>query len=66
MNLKCTRGCHGGGAYRIVYRVYGIGPEINYFSPKYKLGYNLRAWCEFGARDRTEGQIITLTLIKPF
>jgi hypothetical protein len=47
-------------------RVYGIGPEINYFSPKYKLGYNLRAWCEFAARDRTEGQIITMTLVKPF
>jgi hypothetical protein len=47
-------------------RVYALGPEINYFSTHYNLGYNLRAWWEFGARDRTEGQIITLTLIKPF
>jgi hypothetical protein len=47
-------------------RVFAAGPEINYFSPKYKLGYNFRAWWEFGAVDRTQGQIITLTLVKPF
>jgi hypothetical protein len=47
-------------------RVFAAGPEINYFSTRYKLGYNFRAWWEFGARDRTEGEIITLTLVKPF
>jgi hypothetical protein len=47
-------------------RIFGIGPEVQYFSTALKLGYHLRAWWEFAARDRTQGEIITLTLIKPF
>jgi hypothetical protein len=47
-------------------RIFGIGPEINYFSMKHKLGINLRYWWEFGARDRPEGSITTLTLVKAF
>lgn len=47
-------------------RVYGIGPEVQYFSPKLKLGYHFRYWWEFDARNRTEGTIATLTIVKPF
>jgi hypothetical protein len=47
-------------------RVYGIGPEIQYFSTKYKFGYHLRYWWEFDARDRSQGTIATLTIVKPF
>jgi hypothetical protein len=47
-------------------RVYGIGPEIQYFSPKLKLGYHFRYWWEFDARDRSQGTIATLTIVKPF
>ncbi len=45
---------------------FALGPEIQYFSPKYKIGYALRHWWEFGVRDRTQGTITTLTFIKPF
>jgi len=45
--------------------VYGIGPEINYFSTKYKLGYQFRCWWELDAVDRTQGTIATLTFVKP-
>lgn len=47
-------------------RAFAIGPEVNYFSPTLKLGYHLRAWREFGVKDRTQGEIITLTIVKPF
>jgi hypothetical protein len=47
-------------------RVFGIGPEVHYFSPKHNFGYHLRYWWEFGAVDRTQGQILTFTLVKPF
>lgn len=47
-------------------RVYGIGPEVQYFSMKYKLGYHFRYWWEFDARDRSQGTIATLTIVKPF
>jgi hypothetical protein len=47
-------------------RVYGIGPEINYFSPKLNLGYNLRYWWEFEAVDRPQGTIACLTIVKPY
>lgn len=46
-------------------RAFGIGPEIQYFSPKYKFGYHFRFWWEFGTRDRSEGTIATLTFVKP-
>lgn len=47
-------------------RVYGFGPEIQYFFPEQGFGLQLRHWREFGARDRSEGSITTLTLVKPF
>jgi hypothetical protein len=47
-------------------RAFAAGPEVQYFSPELKLGYHLRAWWEFGVRDRTQGEIITLTIVKPF
>jgi hypothetical protein len=34
------------------------------WSKALKVGYQLRAWHEFGLRDRTQGQIITLTIVK--
>jgi hypothetical protein len=46
-------------------RAFGIGPEIQFFSVKHKLGYHFRFWWEYGVRDRTEGTIATLTLVKP-
>jgi len=47
-------------------RVFGVGPEIHYFFPEYGFGFQLRHWREFGAKDRSEGSITTLTLVKPF
>jgi hypothetical protein len=47
-------------------RAFAAGPEVQYFSPALKLGYHLRSWWEFGVRDRTQGEIITLTIVKPF
>jgi hypothetical protein len=47
-------------------RAFAIGPEIQCFFPKYKFGYHLRCWKEFGVVDRTQGAIFTFTLVKPF
>jgi hypothetical protein len=47
-------------------RAFAAGPEVQYFSPTLKVGYHLRSWWEFGVRDRTQGEIITLTIEKPF
>ena len=47
-------------------RVFGVGPEIQNFFPEYGFGFQLRHWREFGAKDRSEGSITTLTLVKPF
>jgi hypothetical protein len=47
-------------------RIFGLGPEIQYFSVKHKLGFHFRYWWEFGARDRPEGAITTLTVVKAF
>jgi hypothetical protein len=46
-------------------RAFGIGPEIQYFSPELKVGYHFRFWWEFDAVDRSEGTIATLTIVKP-
>lgn len=47
-------------------RAFAIGPEVQSFFPKYKFGYHLRAWREFGVIDRTQGTIITFTFVKPY
>ena len=47
-------------------RSFAIGPEVHYFFPEQKVGLQFRTWWEFGARDRSQGQITTLTLVKPF
>jgi hypothetical protein len=47
-------------------QIFAAGPEIQYYSPRYKLAYHFRYWREFGARDRPEGSIATLTFIKPY
>jgi hypothetical protein len=47
-------------------RVFGIGPELQYFSPTYKFAYHFRYWWEFEARDRSQGTIATITIVKPF
>lgn len=47
-------------------RVFGIGPEMGVFIPPGKLFVTFRTLWEFDARDRTEGQVMTLTLTKIF
>jgi hypothetical protein len=47
-------------------RVFAMGPEVQYFSTDYNFGYHFRFWREFGAVDRPEGTIATLTIVKPF
>lgn len=47
-------------------RGFAIGPEIQYFSTRYGVGFHLRHWWEFGVRDRSLGQITTFTLVIPF
>ena len=37
------------------YRVFGIGPELNYFYPDWKLKFLFRPQWEFSARNTTEG-----------
>ncbi len=47
-------------------RVYAVGPEINVFIPQLKGLVNLRCLNEFGAVDRSEGMVTTLTFTKIF
>lgn len=47
-------------------QVHAIGPEVSVFIPSFKVGVNLRALFEYGAKDRTEGNVITLTITKIF
>ncbi len=47
-------------------RVAGIGPEINAFFPKMMFGVSLRYAYEFIAKDRLQGNTITLTVTKKF
>ena len=46
--------------------VYAIGPEVSVFIPPVKLFASLRTLWEFEAKDRSEGQVTTLTLTKVF
>lgn len=46
--------------------VAAIGPEINAFVPKLGMFASLRYLQEFSAKDRPEGQLVTLTLTKIF
>ena len=43
-----------------------MGPEVQTFIPQLKLGLQCRLWWEFDVRDRSQGQILTLTTVKPF
>jgi len=47
-------------------RVFAVGPEANLFVPSVKLFASLRSLWEFGAVDRPEGMVTTLTLTKMF
>jgi hypothetical protein len=47
-------------------RKIGIGPELSVFWPKLVLFTSVRYAYEFAAVERPEGQLITLTLTKPF
>lgn len=47
-------------------RKFGVGPEINAFWPDAKLFVSLRYAYEFGAVERPEGRLFTLTLTKLF
>jgi hypothetical protein len=47
-------------------RVFAIGPEVDYFIKPIELNMAVRYQREFGARDRTEGHMTTLTFTKRF
>jgi len=47
-------------------RVFGIGPEVSIFLPPKKLMFSLRSQMEFGAIDRSVGNITTLNMTKIF
>jgi hypothetical protein len=47
-------------------RKFGVGPEISAFWPKLGLFMSVRYAHEFAAVERPEGDLITLTLTKPF
>jgi hypothetical protein len=47
-------------------RKVGVGPEISAFLPKPGMFASLRYAYEFAAVERPEGQLVTLTLTKPF
>ncbi len=47
-------------------RVYGIGPHVSLFIPRAGFVASLMTQWEFEARDRPEGQVTTLSLIKFF
>ncbi|MBF0627276.1 MAG: transporter [Magnetococcales bacterium] len=46
-------------------QVFGIGPELVATIPALKMSMSLRGVWEFGAEDRPQGSIMTLTLTKP-
>ncbi|MBF0273381.1 MAG: transporter [Magnetococcales bacterium] len=46
-------------------QVFGIGPELVTAIPALKMSVSLRGILEFGAEDRPEGSIVTMTLTKP-
>ncbi|MBD3264855.1 MAG: transporter [Candidatus Omnitrophica bacterium] len=47
-------------------RVFAAGPEINVFIPEFSTSVSFRSEWEFGAKDRPQGQIMTLTVRKRF
>ncbi len=47
-------------------RVYAIGPEVSAFIPSAKLFVSFRSQWEFESRDRSEGNVTTLTFTKIF
>ncbi|MFH2219147.1 MAG: transporter [Pseudomonadota bacterium] len=47
-------------------RVYAAGPEASAFCPGIKAIFSLRSQWEFDARDRSEGNVTTLTITKIF
>jgi len=54
----------GTGASTALDRVVAVGPEISAFWPSLGLFTSLRCGFEFGAKERPEGQRVTLTLTK--
>jgi hypothetical protein len=57
---------NGTGASDIRDSVFAVGPEFATMIPSLKLLASLRAQLEFGAEDRPEGRVVTLTLTKIF
>ena len=47
-------------------RIFGVGPEIDFSIPFMDVRIQLRNQFEFGARDRTEGFLTSLSLTKTF
>jgi len=56
----------GAGANGFKDRVFAVGPEVAKLFPKAKLIGSLRAQWEFGAEDRPQGRILSMTLTKIF
>lgn len=56
----------GAGASRIEDRVVAVGPEVSAVIPKLGVIASLRYLREFAAKDRPEGNTVTLTLTKRF
>ncbi|MBF0213438.1 MAG: transporter [Magnetococcales bacterium] len=46
-------------------RVFGIGPEVITAIPALKMSLSMRGALEFGAEDRPQGSILTVTMTKP-
>ena len=47
-------------------RVFAIGPEASFIFPKRMMFLSVRALAEFGARDRSQGNVVVVTLTKRF
>ncbi len=47
-------------------RVFAVGPEASFFFPKRMMFLSVAALGEFGARDRSRGNVLVLTLTKRF
>jgi hypothetical protein len=56
----------GAGSTSVKDRVYAAGPEISLFYPPVRLFVSLRSQWEFGAKDRSEGNVTVLTFTKSF
>jgi hypothetical protein len=57
---------HGDGSSNGLDRKIGVGPEISAFCTKLGVNTSVRYAYEFGARERPEGHLVSITLTKQF